>query len=176
MRALRFLPVTALVLSVAGCAGYHIGPVKPKLYKDIHTIAVPSFKNDTLEPRIEVLLANAVIKQIQQDGTYSIAREKDADAIIEGTLDQIVRRPSRSVAGNVLQTQEFTLSLKVIYKVIDRKTGALLDRRTVVGNTSYFVSGSSTSAADINQDERQAIPLAAEDLSVRLVSLISEGW
>jgi len=38
------------------------------------------------------------------------------------------------------------------------------------------VSGSSAIQADVNNDERQAIPLAAEDLAVRLVSQISEGW
>ena len=52
--------------------------------RGVKKIAVPTFKNDTLEPRVEVLLANAVIKQIQQDGTYQVAREKDADAILEG--------------------------------------------------------------------------------------------
>jgi hypothetical protein len=29
---------------------------------------------------------------------------------------------------------------------------------------------------DVNQDELQAFPLAAEELAVRLVSQISEGW
>jgi hypothetical protein len=48
--------------------------------------------------------------------------------------------------------------------------------RTVTGRTTFFVSGSNALAADVLQDERQALPLAAEDLAVRLVSQISEGW
>jgi hypothetical protein len=165
-----------LVAALAGCAGYTVGPVKPKRMRQVATIAVPSFKNDTLEPRVEALLANAVIKQIQQDGTYRIARENEADAILECTLEEIQRRPARSVRGNVLQTREYTLNLRGRYRVLDRATGAELDSRSFQGQTSFFVSGTVNIAADVNQDERQAIPLAAEDMAVRLVSQISEGW
>jgi hypothetical protein len=175
MRALRLLVLLPL-LSLVGCAGYQIGPIKPTIMKDVATIAVPTFTNDTLEPRIEVLLANAVIKQIQQDGTYRIARENEADALLLGTLDEIQRRPARSVRGNVLLTREYVVTLRVRYRLVQRTTGVELDQRSVTGTTSFFVSGSSTLAADVNQDERQALPLAAEDLAVRLVSQISEGW
>ncbi len=173
MRLAFLLSLVALLFS--GCAGYQVGPIKPKLMREVKTIAIPTFKNDTLEPRVEVLLANAVIKQIQQDGTYKVVREQDADAILEGSLDEIIRRPSRSVRGNVLQTREFTLLLRIRYRVIDR-SGRVLEQRSVAGQTSFFVSGTDTLAADVNQDERQALPLAAEDAAVRMVSQISEGW
>ncbi len=176
MRFLRLSAVAAMLFSLVGCAGYQLGPIKPKPYKDITSIAVPTFKNDTLEPRIEVLLANSVIKQIQQDGTYRVTDEKHADAVLECTLDSIVRRSSRSVRGNILQTREYTLTLRVIYTMRNRLTGAQIDRRTVSGSTNFFVNGTSILASDVNQDERQAIPLAAEDMAVHLTSLISEGW
>src|SRR5215213_5308640 len=101
MRLAVLLPLFAMVLS--GCAGYQIGPIQPKTMRGVKTLAVGSFKNDTLEPRVEVLLANSIIKQLQQDGTYRIADERNADAILEGTLDRIQRRPARSVRFNVLQ-------------------------------------------------------------------------
>ena len=165
-----------LALACGGCAGYRIGPIKPKPMREVNTIAVPRFKNDTLQPRVDVLLASAVIKQIQQDGTYRVASEKDADAILECKLDRIDRRPSRSVRGNVLQTREYTLTLRVRYRVVKRDTGKELDDRTVYGQTYFFVTGSDNIAADVNQDERQALPIAAEDLAKRIVSQISEGW
>ena len=143
---------------------------------DIHTLAVPTFKNDTLEPRVEVALANAVIKQFQQDGTYQIVNEKNADVIVAGTLTQILRSPARSVKGNVLATREYTLTVRCLVKTTRRVTGEIIDKRTVSGQTSFFVTGSDTVAADVNTDERQAIPLAAEDMAVQLVSQLSEGW
>jgi hypothetical protein len=74
------------------------------------------------------------------------------------------------VRGNVLATSEFSLTLKVVYKIKRRDTGAILDQRSVTGTTNFFVT------SDIQQDERQALPLAAEDAATRLVSQISEGW
>ncbi len=165
-----------MALGLCGCAGYQLGPVKPKLYADVKTIAVETFKNDTLEPRVEVLLANAVIKQIQQDGTYRVTSEKEADVVLQCTLEGIDRRPARSVRGNVLQTKEYVLELIVRYKTIDCRTGREFEHRKVEGTTSFFVSGSNVLAADVGQDERQAIPIAAEDMAVRLVSMLSEGW
>lgn len=174
MRFAFFLPLA--VLLVSGCAGYKIGPVQPKFMEGIRTLAIPSFRNDTLEPRVEVLLATALIKQFQQDGTYQIVDEKDADAVIQGTLERIERRPSRSVRGNVLLTREYTLELKCRFQIVNRVTGVDIDNRSINGTTSFFVTGSSDGSADVNQDERQAIPLAAEDLAVQYVSLVSEGW
>ena len=174
MRLPFFLPLVALLFS--GCAGYHVGPIKPTRMAKVATIAVPSFKNDTLLPRVEVLLANAVIKQLQQDGTYQIVRDNEADAIFQGHLEQIIRRPSRSVRGNVLLTREYTLTLRCTYEVTNRITGAVLDRRSAVGQTTFFVSGTDAIAADLTQDERQALPLAAEDLAKDIVSHLSEGW
>ncbi len=175
MRHLRLVSLLVLLLSLAGCA-YQLGPIKPKPYTKVTTIAVPTFRNDTLEPRVETLLTNAVIKQLQQDGTYRITDEAHADAILEGTLDSIIRRSSRSVRGNILQSREYTLTLRVLYTVRLRETGVQIDRRTVTGSTNFFVNGTTVLAADVNQDERQAIPLAAEDLATRLTSFVSEGW
>ncbi len=174
MRLALFLPLAALLFG--SCAGYHVGPIKPTRMAKVTTIAVPSFKNDTLLPRVEVLLANAVIKQLQQDGTYRIVRENEADAIFQGHLEQVVRRPARSVRGNVLLTREYLLTLRCTYEVTDRVTGAILDRRAALGQATFFVSGTDAIAADLTQDERQAIPIAAENLAKDIVSHLSEGW
>ena len=159
----------------SACAGYRVSRFNPKTMREVNTIAVPAFKNDTIEPRVEVMLANSVIKQLQQDGTYKVVDEKDADATLVGNLEEVIRRPARSVRGNVLQTREYTLVLRIRYHVMDR-SGRILEQRAVTGQTSFFVSGTDTLAADVNNDERQAIPLAAEDAATRLVSQISEGW
>jgi hypothetical protein len=142
----------------------------------VKTIAIPTFKNDTLEPRIEVALATALIKQFQQDGTYQIVDEKNADAVITGTLERITRHPARSVRGNVLLSKEYTLELKCRMVMTNRVTGENIDQRAVNGSTSFFVTGSPDGSADVNQDERQAVPLAAEDMAIQYVSQVSEGW
>jgi hypothetical protein len=161
---------TVLCLALCGCLGYHVGPVKPYYLRDVHTIAVPTFKNRTLVPRIEVLVTDTVIKQLQQDGTFQVTNGDKADATLEGQIDRINRLPSRSVRGNVLATTEFTLGLVVKYSLIGRDGKPLAGPSQAVGTTSFFVS------SDVTSDERQALPLATEDLATRLVSQLSEGW
>lgn len=172
----KLFPAVLAAFALTGCAGYQVGSIKPTPMANINTLAVPTFKNETLEPRVEVLLANTLIKQIQQDGTYKIADEKTADATLECTLDEIERKPQRSVQGNALVTREYELVIRVRYRVVDTKTGKELMGRSVSGHTNFFVSGVNAISADVLQDERQALPLAMEEASVRLVSQISEGW
>jgi lipopolysaccharide assembly LptE-like protein len=161
---------TVLCLALGGCLGYQIGPVKPYYLRDVHTIAVPTFKNRTLVPRIEVLVTDTVIKQLQQDGTFQIAGGDKADATLNGEISQIRRLPARSVRGNVLATTEFALTLSVRYSLTGRNGEQLAPPSDAIGTTSFFVS------SDVTTDERQALPLATEDLATRLVSRISEGW
>ena len=86
----------------------------------IHSIAVPTFRNHTLLPRIEALITGTVIKQFQQDGTFRIANEENADAVLKGEIVSVGRAPARSVRGNVLATTEFNLVLRVRYTLTGR--------------------------------------------------------
>jgi hypothetical protein len=167
----KLLGAAFVLLSLGGCAGYHLGPIQPYYLRSVHSIAVPTFENKTLVPRIAVLVTDSVIKQFQQDGTYRIKGDDQADAILKGEITRIYRAPARSVRGNVLATTEFNLALKVRYSLVARGSGKPLAAATeVLGTTSFFVG------PDITSDERQALPLAAESLATRLVSQLSEGW
>ncbi len=138
--------------------------------KDVHTIFVPVFRNNTLQPQIEGIVTDTVARQFQQDGTYALSSHDNADVILNCTIERITRTPARSVTGNVLLTTEFDLSLLASYQLVDRRTGKVLDSGQANGTTSFFVGN------DITQDERQALPLAAEQLAVRLVSTAAEGF
>jgi len=155
---------------LSGCAGYHLGPAKPAYLREIHSIAVPTFRNTTLIPRAEVLVTGTVIKQFQQDGTFRIASQGNADAILKGEIVVVGRSPARSVRGNVLATTEFNLTLRVRYTLVGRDGKTLAGPADAAGSTSFFVGG------DVSTDERQALPLASEELAKQLVSQLSEGW
>jgi hypothetical protein len=158
-----------LVFLLGGCAGYQLGPATPGYLKNVHSIAVPTFTNTTLVPRIEILVTNTVIKQFQQDGTFRIANPDAADATLKAEIVAVGRSPARSLRGNVLSTTEFNLTMTVKYTLIGRD-GKTLGAGGVAGSTSFFVG------SDVNTDERQALPLAAEELARHMVSQLSEGW
>lgn len=161
---------TILCLALSGCLGYHVGPVKPYYLRDVHSIAVPNFKNRTLLPRVEVLVTDTLIKQFQQDGTFQITTDDKADATLSGEISRVSRTPARSVRGNVLATTEFTLALTLKYTLTTRDGKNVAGPGEVTGTTTFFVS------SDVTTDERQALPLATEDLATRLVAQLSEGW
>jgi outer membrane lipopolysaccharide assembly protein LptE/RlpB len=158
-----------LALFLEGCTGYTLGPATPAYLKKIHSIAVPTFGNRTLIPRIEVLVTSTVIKQFQQDGTFRIVNANAADATLNAEITAVGRAPARSLRGNVLATTEFNLVLSVKYTLVDRD-GRVLSPGSASGSTNFFVG------TDINTDERQALPLAAEEMARQLVSQLSEGW
>jgi len=75
----------------------------------------------------------------------------------------------------------------VRYSLTGKNGEQLAPPNEVVGTTSFFVSNNSNNTniinnnnnitnGDVTTDERQALPLATEDLATRLVSQISEGW
>ncbi len=168
MTAIRLLLVCAVTAALSGC--YTLGDARPSMMRGITTLSVPVSKNETLEPNVEGMLADTIVKAIQTDGTYSINYSNRADAIVYTTLHSIKRRPARSVRGNVLATSEYELNTTIYYIVVEQAGGRELMSGQVIGRTSFFV------AADLQTAEIQALPLAFSDAAVKLTSRLSEGF
>ena len=166
---MRLISGLLAVFLLAGC-GYKLGEIRPTPMRSVRTLAVPTFKNRTYEPRIEVLMADTMIKQLQQDGTYTIVSDDTADAIVYCTVNKVERRSLRSVQNNVLATSEFGLSLEISYEVVERVTGIVLMQGRLRGNTSFF------SNSDLQTTERQALPVAARNAAIEMTTRLSEGW
>jgi hypothetical protein len=179
-----------------GCAGYQLGEVKPGVYKDIEKLHVPPFKNLTLEPRFSSLLTNAVLAELQSDGTYEVSSRANADAVLVGEIRQIEKRQLRAVRTDTLRSSELSLYLIVDFHLEDPQTGARIGDRVargdievptddkvgseeeiigtrqgrVVGETIQFVDPS------FQVGERNALSFVAEDLADKLVSQLANGW
>lgn len=163
-----------LLLSLAGC-GYNLGEIKPTPMRRVTTLAVNTFKNQTLIPRLEAQTADAVVKQFQQDGTYRIESADQADAILEGTIVSVQRQPMRVFASNVLQTSEFELTLTVKYQVIDRTTGAVLLQGNAIGVTPFFTEADRVNS-DLVTSQNINYPIAAQRMAEKLVGKVTSGW
>jgi len=159
----------AAVLMLTGC-GYKLGEIRPTPMRSVRDLSVPTFKNSTYEPRLEVMFADTLVKRLQQDGSYHIVNSDQADAILNCTITKIDRNALRSVQNNVLATSEFGLTVQVRYDVVDQQTGAILMSGVAVGRTSFF------SGNDLQTIERQAMSNAAADLANNITGQISEGW
>ncbi|MBV8351440.1 MAG: LptE family protein [Verrucomicrobia bacterium] len=163
------LLLCATIACLAGCAGYTLGPTPPTYMKGIKRVAVPILKNASITPDVEALTTTAIIKQIQEDGTYEVTGVDQADAVVNGTIVGVDRTKARSLQGNVLASAEFNLRVTIYFRV-ERPAGPLIAERKILGETTFFVGN------DIASQEREAIPLAVQDAAAQFVSFLSEGW
>lgn len=169
-RFLLLLALSGTLFGLVGCAGYKLGAVKPSALADIRTMAVPTFKNKTQEPRAAVLVTNAVIGQMQTDGTYQIETIDRADAVLKASIMEIKRRQLRGARTDVLKTNELEVTVVVEYVVEDLGTGSEIDSGSVTGRTNIFLD------PNFQLSERQAVQNAAEKLAISLTSRLSEGF
>lgn len=170
MRKSISLAAACLALALLAGCGYHLGSAKPARLQNVTKIAIPTFKNQTFESNIEVLMADATIKQFQQDGTYEIVPDTRADAILYCTLTSADRNQQRAVRSNVLATREFGLRLELKYELVDRVTGETILEGRETANTSFY------SNEDLQIAEQQAIVNAIQKIAVDLVGDIAEGF
>lgn len=169
MKQFALLLASLALTMLTSCAGYQLGSGKPQKMAGVTKLAVPTFKNDTLEPRLEVLVTNALIKKLQMDGAYQIVPVHEADAVVKATITEIQRSQFRSARNNTLRTSELLMGLIVKYTVEDNAGTPLL-----VGQSQ----GSSNIVLDPNVQltERQALADASERLSINMASALTEGW
>lgn len=159
----------ALVLFLSGCAGYQINGTKPLHMENVTKLYVPTFENATLEPRLSVLVTNAVIKQIQATGAYQVVDESEAEATLKGKIDSVDRSQWRAVRTDTLRTNELLMRMRILYKVVDTSGATLRTGRTQI--TSY-------APLDPNwqTSERQILSEVAERLSVSVSDDLANGW
>jgi hypothetical protein len=169
--ALRALFVLLGVTVLSGCAGYRVGNISGRDIQGVHTVYVPVVRNSSLVPDLQVVLTNAIIRRFENDGTLSVVQSENADSELDVTIIDVQRTSMRSSSSDLLLTSEYNLTIHATATFVNRKLGRkIFENAQVSGNTSFFTQ------ADINEGERQALPLAAIDLANNAVSLVTEGW
>lgn len=152
----------------AGC--YHLGRICPSSMRNIRTLAIPTFQNSTLIPRLETLVADITTRAFQADGTYKVVSETQADAILKCKLVSVSRTTRLLSPHDLLTARKIQLQILVTYQVVDRITDTLLQEGTAVGNTRYFVG------EDPISQEQQELPMAARSMAASMINQLTEGW
>ncbi len=165
-----FLLLAAGCLLLSGCAGYTLGAHKPAHLRNITKIAVPTFENLTLEPRLASLVTNAVIKQLQNHGSYQIVAKSEAEAVLKGKISNINRTQFRSDLNNVLRSSQIMASLTCLFSITDVASGKELHAGLATAD-SYIIL-----EANLQLSETQLFEDAAQRLANNLADQISEGW
>jgi len=157
-----------LLLLVAGCAGYKLGPTNG-LSAGEKSVQVNPFINKTLEPRLSETITLEVRKRVQQDGTYKLATHNDGDLIINGEILFYHRSALSYQPGDVLTVRDYQLTISARITAIDRHSGETNAHQIVRGRTIVRAGN------DLASAERQAVPLVAYDLARNVVAAIADG-
>jgi hypothetical protein len=167
MRLPAILLVCAAVL-LAGCAGYHLGPVNGGDARE-KSIEVLPFNNQTLQPRLGDAVTQALRERLQVDVTYHLATHGDADVVLSGVITRYHRQGLSYLNKDATTTQNYRVDIVAHVVARERATGkALLDKNV----TAYTLVNVGT---DLASAERQASPQLAEDLARNIAELLTDG-
>jgi hypothetical protein len=168
MRFLKFPALWAAAMLLAGCAGYHLGPVNGESAGD-RTVEVVPFNNQTLQPRLGDAVTQALREQLETDGTYRLA-DSMGDIVITGEIKSYSRTGMSFANSDVLTASNYRVEVEAIVTARERGTGKLLlDKKKVTGYTFVNVG------SDLASAERQAMPLLAQNLAQNVTQMLTEG-
>jgi hypothetical protein len=167
MRFLKFPALGIAVFLLAGCAGYHLGPVNGETAGD-KSVEVLPFNNQTLQPRLGDAVTQALREQLQVDTTYHLSDDQ-ADIVLTGVITGYARQGLSFSSEDVLTASNYRVSIVAHIKARDSHTGKLLLDKDITGYTLVHVG------TDLASAERQALPLLAEDLAQKVTEQLSEG-
>ncbi len=159
-----FLALFALFSS--GC-GY-----KPfsAIREDIKTVHVPTFKNLTYYPNVSATVTDALRREIVLDGTFKLANEESAQAILTGEVKSFKRTATvydeedNIIGGN--------LTIEVNVRFLSARNKEILWRENFKESESvnYFLAG------NLAKTEDEITKWVAEKIARRVLERITEPW
>lgn len=165
----------ALALSslLTGC-GYHVGGKSDLLPKNIHTVAIPPFKNLTVRYNLADRLAAAITREFISRSRYQIITDPtQADAVLTGTILNFASYPTifDPATGRAAGVQ-IQVNLQLTF--VERATGKVLFTRpnydfreryeVSVDQTQYF------------EESGQGLERLSRDVARTLLSAILEAF
>ena len=171
MKAVKFLVVMAMAITVAAC-GYSFRGKQNNLPSDIDTVAIPVFKNNTGEERIEVGVTDEVIFQFTKSQMLSIVSKSEADAILYGTVEKIETDDVALTTDETSRSQKVLLTVSA--KLVRRDNGNLLWQNKRLVQRRIFNVGDTPQIT--SQNKVTAINEAAKDLAQTLHDSVFENF
>ena len=125
-------------------------------------------KYKTYHPLLEKDITRQVIDQFILDGNLKLAKEEDADLILEGELIDYRKDALRYTGTDDSVVEEYRISLVVNLNLYDVSSQDWLwDVKNFVGDATYFTQ---------EESESSAISKAVSDLARRIVDLVIDIW
>jgi len=168
---MRRSPQAALVGAVAvivcaltaGC-GYSLRGTLPA---HLHTVGVPIFVNQTVEPSIDGVVTRAVVEAFSTNGRLRVVPPEDADAILTGSVNSYSVFPIAYDQSSTIVIYRVTITVNLLFR--DVRANAVLWQQTGLTEQSDFrVIGT---VSQTIAEEQAALQQAAVELGRNIVAL-----
>lgn len=155
------------LLLLAGCGYYK---TTSRTARDIKSVYVPFFTNETTQPNLDIQVTELVVDFLVDDNTLKVVDEDQADAILQGRIVDFQNRPF--AFDTQLNAQSYRVSIRVIASLYKRRTNeAIWENRDFSGVSTYFVE---PLEGENNFDD--AVNQAVFTITERILNLTTQDW
>ena len=159
------------IVTLTGC-GYTVGQ---EFRRDIKTVAVPIFENETNRRGIEFQLTEAVQKEITKRSQFRLAKGLEADTRLTGKIVGF----RKDVLGETAQDDPRTLQISLMVKVRweDLRSGTLLaEQEMPLSPDAISMTSQSEFAPELGQSLATALDDGFNSMARRIVNLMETPW
>jgi len=142
----KFLPILCMVLIMA--CGYQMVGKETHVPPGLNSVAIPTFKNRTYEPGIEVPFTQAFLKEFILDRRVNVVDRAQADSLLDGVItDFRIYSVSYDQSGLALEYQTSV----VLDLTLKDRTGKVLWEQKNFSETQWFRASSNVLTSEVNK-------------------------
>jgi Fe-S cluster assembly iron-binding protein IscA len=164
------LVIIIIFVSLPSCGYYR---TTSRTAGDIKNINVPYFGNETPEPNIEIDITQRIIDGIIKDNTLKVVSDKDAEAILEGTIIEYRNDPftfSKNSAEDI-QAEQYRLIIGLRVSLFDRKKNEYVWKNKMIkAHGDYYLESS------LEQNYEKALETLYIDLVNSILANTVQDW
>lgn len=167
------VPVVIALLGLSGC-GYHTLGAATHLPPDVRTLSVPVFATQTDAYHTEVVMTNAVIREMAARTRFRVTPDTggNPDAVLHGTiLKELVGPLTYNSATE--QSSSFLITMVVSVTLNDRNGKVLYQNKNYVFRQQYQ---STTDLPTFLQENPAALERLSREFARQLVADVLEGF
>ncbi len=164
----RIAHLSALAaLALGGCLQYQLGTTLPEELRSVH---VPSVRNRTEEPGIDRMASEALLREIQREGTLTVTGETQAATLLTVSVVRFSMEPVRFARHDSRTPDEYRASLLAEVRFQNVRTGAAIYEGVVEGETTF------PAGTDLVSARQDMLAQACQDLARRIVDRCVSVW
>lgn len=172
---INLLTVVIVLFSVlATNCGYHFSSAGEHIDKNIQTVFVGNFTNNTSEAGIENYLRNHFIDEFRKGGRFRITDRVDlSDAVLKGSINRLTTSHLSYSKTDLTREDRVTATIEVVFE--ERRSKKIIwQNKNLSEDEEYKVDDSNPALTDANR--RKAITKLASDIAEKAYRYIVSGF